>query len=666
MTYGAEKDTGLFKGRFEMLPMMYKADITNTWSRFPEADMDAKIQLGREGDMFSTMLDMTYGAEKDTGLFKARFEMLPMINRVVLINKWNRFPEMDIESLFMFGYNGEMLSTVLDMTYGMEKHSGSFNGNIEMLPEMIKSRISNNWTNIPEISIESNMEFGRKADSLLAFVEATYGAEKNSASFRGQMDMLPRGYEWRLIQKSSQLPEYNMDAKMELNLKENLGFSTVVKMTYGIEENTGAFAGHFELLPTMMKTGVTNVWSAFPQTNLDAKIELERQGDILSALFDMTYGLEKEKASVNGRIEMLPMLYKTEWTVRSSQFPLIDLDAAYKFGRMENTLLYTANLIYGLEKHTVACDGRINMLPMMYRVNLSHKSSQFPITDMEAKFDFGREGNMFTGVFDLTYGLEKDTAHFEGHLEMLPMMYRAGVSHACSRFPETNMAANIELGREEDMFSTMFDMTYGMEKHTVLFKGYFEMLPMMFRAGMTNIWSQYPNMYIDAKFELTNEADALLTGLDMTYGAEKHVVSMKGHFNKLPMIWKNNVTYMSSRFPMASFETHFDFGFEEEAYFTRFDLMYGLEKQRLTFNGRFAMLPGDFLSEMVYTSTQFPEWNMDAKYSMKYEPTAVTNTFIFTHGPEYDQDINRFFVSHYYKLAGEMMQDFVAESQLER
>merc|ERR550517_790148 len=121
MTYGLEKETGLFRGRFEMLPTMYKAGMTNMWTRFPESNMEATIQLGREGNLFTSAFDMTYGPEKETGLFRGRFEMLPTMYKAGMTNMWTRFPESNIEATIELGREGELFTVALDVTYGAEK-----------------------------------------------------------------------------------------------------------------------------------------------------------------------------------------------------------------------------------------------------------------------------------------------------------------------------------------------------------------------------------------------------------------------------------------------------------------------------------------------------------------------------------------------------------------
>merc|ERR550534_2073662 len=149
MTYGLEKETGLFRGRFEMLPTMYKAGMTNLWTRFPESNMEATIQLGREGDLFTTTFDLTYGPEKETGLFRGRFEILPTMYKAGLFN---------MEATIELGLEGGLLTTAFDMTYGSEKETGLFRGRFEMLPTMYKAGMTNIWTRFPEINMEAMIE----------------------------------------------------------------------------------------------------------------------------------------------------------------------------------------------------------------------------------------------------------------------------------------------------------------------------------------------------------------------------------------------------------------------------------------------------------------------------------------------------------------------------
>merc|ERR550534_2279774 len=124
MTYGLEKETGLFRGRFEMLPTMYKAGMTNLWTRFPESNMEAAIELGREGNLFTTAFDVTYGLKKETGLFRGRFDMLPTMYKAGITNMWTRYPESNMEAAIELGREGDLFTTAFDMTYGPEKDTG--------------------------------------------------------------------------------------------------------------------------------------------------------------------------------------------------------------------------------------------------------------------------------------------------------------------------------------------------------------------------------------------------------------------------------------------------------------------------------------------------------------------------------------------------------------
>merc|ERR1719357_1578287 len=227
---------------------------------------------------------------------------------------------------------------------------------------------------------------------------------------------------------------------------------------------------------------MTNMWTRFPESNIEATIKLGRKGDLFTTAFDMTYGLEKETGLSRGHFDMLPTMYKAGMTNMWTRFPEFNMEAAIELGREGNLFTTTFDLTYGPEKETGLFRGRFEMLPTMYKAGMTNMWTRFPEFNMEAAIELGRKGDLFTSAFDMTYGLEKETGLFRGHFDMLPTMYKAGITNMWTRFPESNMEAAIELGREGELFTTALDMTYGPEKDTGLFRGRFEMLPTMYKA----------------------------------------------------------------------------------------------------------------------------------------------------------------------------------------
>merc|ERR1712136_25116 len=209
---------------------MYKAGITNSWARYPEMNMDAKIELGREGDLFSTMFDMTYGAEKDTGLFKGQFEMLPMMYKAGITNTWARYPEMSVEAMIELERKGNMYSSAFDWTYGVERNNLSFNGHIDILPEMIETVAVYKASAFPETDKDIKFKVGRNGDILSARFDMSYGIEKDTAVLESTLKMLPENIEVSFLHDCSRFPETNMDAKLKLERQGDV-YSTILDMT---------------------------------------------------------------------------------------------------------------------------------------------------------------------------------------------------------------------------------------------------------------------------------------------------------------------------------------------------------------------------------------------------------------------------------------------------
>merc|ERR1740128_1146419 len=265
----------------------------------------------------------------------------------------------------------------------------------------------------------------------------------------------------------------------------------------------------------MMKSGVTWKSSVFPMTEFSGKFEAGRKEESLLTNFELTYG--DETMSFIGRADLTPVFMNGDFVWNASQFPMTQFTGNFEVGRKEESILTIFGLTYGLEKNTISLNGRTDITPMFLKSEVAWMSSEFPMTEFNGKIEAGRREETFLAAFDLTYGLEKNTMSFDGHMDMSPMMMKSGVTWKSSVFPMTEFSGKFEAGRTEESVMAVFDLTYGMEKNTMSFDSHMNLYPMLVKGEVAWKASELPMTEFSGKFEAGRKEESLLTNFELTY-----------------------------------------------------------------------------------------------------------------------------------------------------
>merc|ERR550534_1718031 len=278
-----------------------------------------------------------------------------------------------------------------------------------------------------------------------------------------------------------------------------------------------------------------------------------REEESFSAVFDLIYGVEKNTLSFDGRADITPLLMKSEVAWKSSAFPMTEFVGKFMAGREEESLLAMFDLTYGLEKNMISLNGRANITPMLMKSEVAWKSSAFPMTEFVGNFKAGREEESLLAMFDLTYGLEKKMISFYGRADITPMLLKSEVSLKSSEFPMTEFIGMIEAGLKEETLLTKFDLTYGLEKNMISFNGRADITLILLKGDLAFRSSEFPMTEFVGKFIAGREEESLLAMFDLVYGLEKNTISFNGRADITPMLMKGDFTLRSSEFPMIEF-----------------------------------------------------------------------------------------------------------------